>query len=134
MFIYQERTVDVIFILLESFIKPLEIFRRVCYCLDEERHLLLMGTLHGTHSKGGVFRVLPKVISKRIIPMNIKMISASVIYAASLLMYSGKPVTKLGKLPPPHNRFYGGILLYIQKKFQHSSCLNRSYELSYSYL
>ena len=43
---------------------------------------------------------LPKAISKPIIPININMISASVIGATSPPMYSGRPVIKLGRLPP----------------------------------
>ncbi len=45
---------------------------------------------------------LPKEISKPIIPINIKMISAAVILRTSLLMYSGEPVIKRGRLPPCH--------------------------------
>lgn len=48
---------------------------------------------------------LPKEISKPIIPINIKMISAAVILRTSLPMYSGKPVIKLGRLPPCHGYF-----------------------------
>ncbi len=43
---------------------------------------------------------LPKAISKPIIPININMISAAVICATSPPMYSGRPVIKLGRLPP----------------------------------
>ena len=43
---------------------------------------------------------LPKEISKPIIPINIKMISAAVILRTSLPMYSGKPVTGSGGCHP----------------------------------
>jgi hypothetical protein len=61
---------------------------------------------------------LPKDISKPIIPINIKMISAVVICTTSLLMYSGEPVIKLGRLPPCHGYFsVVEILTYSNRNF-----------------
>ena len=59
---------------------------------------------------------LPKEISKPIIPINIKMISAAVIGATSLPMYSGKPVIGSGGYHPCHG-FHIGILPQSDRNF-----------------
>ncbi len=59
---------------------------------------------------------LPKAISKPITPMNIKMISAAVIGATSLPMYSGKPVIGSGGYHPCHG-FHEWILPYSKRNF-----------------
>ena len=59
---------------------------------------------------------LPKAISKPIIPINIKMISAAVIGATSLPMYSGKPVIGSGGYHPCHG-FHIGILPQFDRNF-----------------
>ncbi len=59
---------------------------------------------------------LPKAISKPIIPINIKMISAAVIDATSLPMYSGKPVIGSGGYHPCHG-FHIGILPQFDRNF-----------------
>ena len=59
---------------------------------------------------------LPKAISKPIIPINIKMISAAVIGATSLPMYSGKPVIGPGGYHPCHG-FHTGILPQFDRNF-----------------
>ena len=55
---------------------------------------------------------LPKAISKPIIPINIKMISAAVIGATSLPMYSGKPVIGSGGYHPCHGFHIGPLSTY----------------------
>ncbi len=57
---------------------------------------------------------LPKAISKPITPMNIKMISAAVIGATSLPMYSGKPVIGSGGYHPCHG-FHEWILPHFNR-------------------
>ena len=59
---------------------------------------------------------LPKVISKPITPMNIIMISAAVIGATSLPMYSGKPVIGSGGYHPCHG-FHEWILPQYDRNF-----------------
>ena len=59
---------------------------------------------------------LPKAISKPIIPINIKMISAAVIGATSLPMYSGKPVIGSGGYHPCHG-FHEWILPQYNRNF-----------------
>lgn len=59
---------------------------------------------------------LPKAISKPITPMNIKMISAAVIGATSLPMYSGKPVIGSGGYHPCHG-FHEWILPQYNRNF-----------------
>ena len=59
---------------------------------------------------------LPKAISKPIIPINIKMISAAVIDATSLPMYSGKPVIGSGGYHPCHG-FHIEILPQFDRNF-----------------
>ena len=59
---------------------------------------------------------LPKAISKLIIPINIKMISAAVIGATSLPMYSGKPVIGSGGYHPCHG-FHIEILPQFDRNF-----------------
>ena len=59
---------------------------------------------------------LPKATSRLIIPMNIKMISAAVIDATSLPMYSGKPVIGSGGYHPCHG-FHIGILPQSDRNF-----------------
>ena len=59
---------------------------------------------------------LPKAISKPITPMNIKMISAAVIGATSLPMYSGKPVIGSGGYHPCHG-FHEWILSQCNRNF-----------------
>ena len=59
---------------------------------------------------------LPKAISKPIIPINIKMISAAVIGATSLPMYSGMPVVGSGGYHPCHG-FHMGILPQFDRNF-----------------
>ena len=59
---------------------------------------------------------LPKAISKPITPMNIKMISAAVIGATSLPMYSGKPVIGSGGYHPCHG-FHEWILSQYDANF-----------------
>ena len=59
---------------------------------------------------------LPKAISKSIIPINIKMISAAVIGATSLPMYSGNPVIGSGGYHPCHG-FHIGILPQSYRNF-----------------
>ena len=65
---------------------------------------------------------LPKAISKPIIPINIKMISAAVIGVTSLPMYSGKPVIGPGGYHPCHG-FHIGILSQFDKNFNRILCL-----------
>ncbi len=62
---------------------------------------------------------LPKAISKPIIPINIKMISAAVIGATSLPMYSGKPVIGSGGYHPCHG-FHRWILPQFDRHFNYT--------------
>ena len=75
-----------------------ELSATLCYPLDRTRR----PSWFLSRKAGNAITKLPKAISKPIPPMNIKMISAAVIGAASLSMYSGKPVIGSGGYQPCH--------------------------------
>lgn len=70
----------------------------------QDRHFYFLLFLLSRKARNATTK-LPKDISNPIIPMNTKIISAAVMSATSLPMYSGKPVFKAGRLPPCHGCF-----------------------------
>ena len=72
---------------------------------------------------------LPKEISKPIIPINIKMISASVISCTSLPMYSGEPVIGSGGCHPVMGTFRNSNSTIVWQEFQPDFLLRNKWKV-----
>ena len=90
--------------------------RRPSWCEQGGHYFFRLWSLSLSRKASNAITKLPKAINKPITPMNIKMISAAVIGATSLPMYSGKPVIGSGGYHPCHG-FHEWILPQYNRNF-----------------
>ena len=93
--------------------------RRPSWCEQGGHYFFRLWSLSLSRKASNAITKLPKAINKPITPMNIKMISAAVIGATSLPMYSGKPVIGSGGYHPCHG-FHEGILPQSDRNFNNA--------------
>ena len=87
-------------------------------CLRQGGHYFFrLCSLSLSRKASNAITKLPKAISKPIIPIKIKIISAAVISATSLPMYSGKPVFNGSGGYHPCHGFHIEILTHFGRNF-----------------